>query len=120
MNRVLCQRAEIPLKLTGLTAARDFFSGCLAEQKVNKESLWVAHLDDEARCFICHGISAMQAASTFRFAISSSMRRGMEASRSCSRTTTRAAIPGRASQTFGRPVVWRPSPRPWTASSSIT
>ena len=50
MNRVLCQRAEIPLKLTGLTAARDFFSGCLAEQKGNEESLWVAHLDDEARC----------------------------------------------------------------------
>ena len=45
-----CQRAEIPLKLTGVAAARDFFAGCFAEQKPDLESLWVAHLDDESRC----------------------------------------------------------------------
>lgn len=44
------QRAEIPLKLTGLAAARAFFQGCLAEQNPGQESLWVAHLDDESRC----------------------------------------------------------------------
>lgn len=44
------QRAEIPLKLTGVAAARRFFSGCFAEQGPDQESLWVAHLDAEARC----------------------------------------------------------------------
>jgi DNA repair protein RadC len=47
---VRCQRAEIPLKLTGVAAARTFFAGCFAEQKPDQESLWVAHLDDESRC----------------------------------------------------------------------
>jgi DNA repair protein RadC len=50
MDRVRCQRAEIPLKLTGVDAARDFFVGCFAEQKPDQETLWVAHLDDESRC----------------------------------------------------------------------
>lgn len=44
------QRAESPLKLDGLAAARAFFSGCLADCDPALESLWVAHLDDEARC----------------------------------------------------------------------
>ena len=44
------QRAELPLKLQGLSAARDFFAGCLADTMSSRESLWVAHLDDEARC----------------------------------------------------------------------
>ncbi len=44
------QRAELPLKLDGLTAARDFFAGCLADSDPAQESLWVAHLDDQARC----------------------------------------------------------------------
>ena len=44
------QRAEIPLKLTGVAAARRFFTDCFAEQGTDQESLWVAHLDDEARC----------------------------------------------------------------------
>jgi DNA repair protein RadC len=44
------QRAEPPLKLDGLATARLFFSRCFAEQDPGKESLWVAHLDDEARC----------------------------------------------------------------------
>ena len=50
MGAVRCQRAEIPLKFTGVAAARDFFAGCFAEEKPDQESLWVAHLDDEARC----------------------------------------------------------------------
>jgi DNA repair protein RadC len=50
VDRVRCQRADIPLKLTGVAAAREFFSGCFAEQKQDQESLWVAHLDQEARC----------------------------------------------------------------------
>jgi DNA repair protein RadC len=44
------QRAEIPLKLTGHATARRFFSDCFAEQGGDRECLWVAHLDDEARC----------------------------------------------------------------------
>jgi len=44
------QRAEFPLKLDGLTAARSFFSGCLADADPQREHLWVAHTDDEARC----------------------------------------------------------------------
>jgi len=50
------QRAELPLKLDGLTAARQFFAGCLAEEDPGRESLWVAHLDDQAYCLhlSCH------------------------------------------------------------------
>jgi DNA repair protein RadC len=50
------QRAELPLKLDGLAAARTFFAGCLAEEDPNRESLWVAHVDDQARCLhvSCH------------------------------------------------------------------
>lgn len=44
------QRAETPLKLTGVAAAREFFSGCFAEQNPDRESFWVAHLDEEGRC----------------------------------------------------------------------
>ena len=50
------QRAEPPLKLNGLAAARDFFAGCMADGDPARESLWVAHVDDEARCvhLSCH------------------------------------------------------------------
>jgi DNA repair protein RadC len=44
------QRAELPLKLDGLGPARQFFAGCLADFGPDRESLWVAHLDDRARC----------------------------------------------------------------------
>lgn len=44
------QRAELPLKLDGLGAAREFFAGCLAEGNARREILWVAHVDDRARC----------------------------------------------------------------------
>jgi DNA repair protein RadC len=44
------QRAEPPLKLDGLRAAREFFAGCLADGDPARESLWVAHVDEEARC----------------------------------------------------------------------
>ena len=44
------QRAEIPLRLDGLAAARSFFSGCIADSDPARESLWVARLDDEAKC----------------------------------------------------------------------
>ena len=44
------QRAEFPLKLDGLAAAREFFAGCLAESDPSSESLWVAHVDRERRC----------------------------------------------------------------------
>jgi len=50
------QRAELPLKLDGLAAARTFFAGCLADGDPARESLWVAHVDDDARCvhLSCH------------------------------------------------------------------
>src|SRR4029078_13564392 len=44
------QRAESPLKLDGLNAARAFFAGCFADSDPTRESLWVAHVDDQARC----------------------------------------------------------------------
>lgn len=44
------QRAESPLRLNGLEAARRFFAGCLAESDPKREHVWVAHVDDQARC----------------------------------------------------------------------
>ncbi len=44
------QRSEAPLRLNGLEAARRFFAGCLAETDPLREHLWVAHVDDQARC----------------------------------------------------------------------
>ncbi len=44
------QRAELALKLDGLAAAREFFAGCLADGDPTRESLWVAHVDDDAHC----------------------------------------------------------------------
>jgi DNA repair protein RadC len=44
------QRAELPLKLDGVEAARTFFAGCLAEENPRQETLWVAHLDETAHC----------------------------------------------------------------------
>ena len=42
------QRAERPLRLDGLAAAKSFFAGCFSEPESGRESLWVAH--DQARC----------------------------------------------------------------------
>jgi len=44
------QRAELPLKLDGLAAAQAFFAGCIADSDPTRENLWVAHVDDQARC----------------------------------------------------------------------
>jgi len=44
------QRAELPLKLDGLAVARRFFAGCMTDSDPTRESLWVAHLDEQARC----------------------------------------------------------------------
>jgi DNA repair protein RadC len=45
------QRAESPATLAGHDAARDFFSPCfLGPDARAHESLWVAHVDDRARC----------------------------------------------------------------------
>lgn len=44
------QRAELPLKIDGLAAAREFFAGCIADSDPRRESLWVAHVDDQSRC----------------------------------------------------------------------
>jgi DNA repair protein RadC len=44
------QRAELPLRLDGLAAARSFFAGCIADSDPRRESLWVAHVDEQARC----------------------------------------------------------------------
>ena len=44
------QRAELPLKLDGLAATRKFFAGCMADADPLREDLWVAHVDDQARC----------------------------------------------------------------------
>ena len=44
------QRAELPLKLDGFAAARRFFGGCMADSDPWRESIWVAHVDEQARC----------------------------------------------------------------------
>ena len=44
------QRAELPLKLDGLAAARAFFANCFDDSDPARECLWVAHVDDQARC----------------------------------------------------------------------
>ena len=44
------QRAELPLTIDGLAAARNFFAGCIADSDPKREHLFVAHLDDQSRC----------------------------------------------------------------------
>ena len=44
------QRLELPAKLDGLVAAQEFFAGCMADADPSRESLWVAHVDDQSRC----------------------------------------------------------------------
>ena len=44
------QRADHPLRLNGAAAARAFFQGCIGDSDTDRESLWVAHVDDQARC----------------------------------------------------------------------
>ena len=44
------QRAERPLKLDGEQAARAFFASCFRGSDPSRERLWVAHVDDQARC----------------------------------------------------------------------
>ena len=45
------QRAESPARLNGHDAARRFFAQCFSEAGTGgRERLWVAHLDDQARC----------------------------------------------------------------------
>ena len=44
------QRAELPLSLDGLRAAKEFFAGCMVDADPALESLWVAHVDDQSRC----------------------------------------------------------------------
>lgn len=41
---------ELPLKLGGLAAARDFFAACFAHTDPSRESLWVVHIDEQLRC----------------------------------------------------------------------
>ncbi len=45
------QRAETPARLDGLAAAQAFFAHCFLTPAARSiEQLWVAHLDDDARC----------------------------------------------------------------------
>lgn len=44
----MLQRAETPVALIGVEASRAFFAPCFAF--ADSERLWVAHVDNEARC----------------------------------------------------------------------
>lgn len=44
----MLQRAEYPVALNGVEASRSFFAPCFAA--ATTERLWVAHVDDQARC----------------------------------------------------------------------
>jgi DNA repair protein RadC len=41
---------EIPLKIEGLSSAELFFAGCFRNVDPDREKLFVAHVDNEARC----------------------------------------------------------------------
>ena len=43
------QRAELPVKLAGVEASRAFFAPCFGSD-TDRETLWVAHLDEESQC----------------------------------------------------------------------
>lgn len=45
---MLHQRANDPATLTGVDASKAFFTACL--QGSGRDSLWVAHVDGQARC----------------------------------------------------------------------
>ena len=45
----MLQRAESPVALTGVEASRTFFAPCFANA-TTEERLWVAHVDNDARC----------------------------------------------------------------------
>ena len=44
------QRAESPALLNGTQAAHRFFASCFSAEDRSHERLWVAHVDDAARC----------------------------------------------------------------------
>ncbi|HXG80501.1 MAG TPA: JAB domain-containing protein [Sphingomicrobium sp.] len=44
------QRAESPALLNGHEAARRFFASCFRAEDSGRERLWVAHVDESARC----------------------------------------------------------------------
>lgn len=44
------QRAEFALRLNGLAAAKSFFAGCFLDTDPTLENLFVAHVDEGARC----------------------------------------------------------------------
>lgn len=44
------QRAEPPARLNGHEAAERFFADCFARGKAGEERLWIAHVDQQARC----------------------------------------------------------------------
>ena len=44
------QRAESPALLNGFEAAHGFFRSCFGSGDPSQERLWVAHLDETARC----------------------------------------------------------------------
>ena len=44
------QRSEYPALLSGHGAARRFFSSCFLSEMAARERLWVAHVDQSARC----------------------------------------------------------------------
>jgi DNA repair protein RadC len=43
------QRAELPVRLAGVDASREFFAPCF-EASPDRETLWVAHLDSQSHC----------------------------------------------------------------------
>ena len=59
------QRAETAVTLDGLEAARGFFAGCFADADPRIETLWVAHVDDQARCLRLARYSGDETSTTF-------------------------------------------------------
>jgi DNA repair protein RadC len=113
------QRAELPLQLDGLTAAREFFADCLADGDPTRESLWVAHVDDQARSVHLsrHAGDKTGAAFPLREIMADAAEHGSAGIVLAHNHPT--AIRARAIPTAARLAGWRPPPRPSTAPSSI-
>src|SRR3954462_5592339 len=105
------QRAELPLKLDGLASARDFFAGCFAEFDPRREILWVAHLDEDARCLhlSCHEGNEASAAFPVRDIVADALHH--RSAGSSWRTTIQAVIRGQATATAGSRAVLPRRPR---------
>jgi hypothetical protein len=115
------QRAELPLKLDGLEASRTFFAGCFADSDPGRESLWVAHVDAQARCLHVtrHGGDESGAEFPLRAIIADAAVHGSAAPRAGSPRRRKRSI-ARSSIIWCSPAPSAPACAGWACSSPVT